>query len=131
MVDDPRDGRLSFRRGVSHLPTIGDPVLAADRHDLTRVYTQPNVATIEAGSLFQDAAVPARFVLDGHGHAYIVMLDVHNEYPTAFGDRAELIDPSNLNSGFSQSWSRPNLDRAGLEAIVSRWRQAGRERNGS
>ncbi|PKQ04048.1 MAG: hypothetical protein CVT71_02710, partial [Alphaproteobacteria bacterium HGW-Alphaproteobacteria-10] len=26
--------------------------------------------------------------------------------------------PRNLNNGFSQSWSRPNLDRAGLEAIV-------------
>ena len=130
VVDDPHDGRLSFRRGVSHLPTIGDPVLAADRYDLTRVYTQPNVATIEVGSLFQDAAVPARFiiddllakhfivvgttgcgkscaltailqrVLDGHSHAHIVMLDVHNEYPTAFGDRAELIDPSNLNLPF-------------------------------
>ncbi|MBO6904003.1 MAG: DUF87 domain-containing protein, partial [Parvibaculum sp.] len=64
VVDDPKDGRLSFRRGVSHLPTIGDAVLLADRHDLTRVYTQPNVATIEVGSLFQDAAVPARFLVD-------------------------------------------------------------------
>ncbi|MEP2828410.1 DUF87 domain-containing protein [Parvibaculum sp.] len=130
VVDDPVDGRLSFRRGVSHLPTISDPVLLADRYDLTRVYTQPNVATIEVGTLFQDAAVPARFiiddllakhfivvgttgcgkscaltailqrVLDGHNHAHIVMLDVHNEYPTAFGDRAELIDPSNLHLPF-------------------------------
>jgi len=37
--------------------------------------------------------------------------------------------PQNLNSGFSYSWSKPNLDRAGLEAIVSRWRLSGRERN--
>ncbi len=131
VVDDPKDGRLSFRRGVSHLPTIGDAVLLADRYDLTRVYTQPNVATIEVGSLFQDAAVPARFlvddllakhfivvgttgcgkscaltailqqrVLEAHNHAHIVMLDVHNEYPTAFGDQAELIDPTNLNLPF-------------------------------
>lgn len=130
VVEDPASGRLTFRRGVSHLPTIGDPVLFADRHDLTRVYTQPNVATIEVGSLYQDAAVPARFivddllakhfaiigttgcgkscaltailqrVLDAHAHAHIVMLDVHNEYPTAFGERAELINPGNLHLPF-------------------------------
>ncbi|MEQ8266049.1 MAG: DUF87 domain-containing protein [Parvibaculum sp.] len=130
VVPDPHDGRLTFRRGVAHLPTIGDPVLAADRHDLTRVYTQPNVATIEVGTLFQDSAVPARFlvddllakhfivvgttgcgkscaltailqrVLDDHNHAHIVVLDVHNEYPTAFGDRAELINPNNLHLPF-------------------------------
>lgn len=130
VVPDPQDGRLTFRRGVAHLPTIGDAVLAADRHDLTRVYTQPNVATIEVGTLFQDSAVPARFlvddllakhfivvgttgcgkscaltailqrVLDDHNHAHIVVLDVHNEYPTAFGDRAELINPNNLHLPF-------------------------------
>ncbi|PKQ09778.1 MAG: ATPase [Alphaproteobacteria bacterium HGW-Alphaproteobacteria-12] len=130
VVIDPRDDRLAFRRGVTHLPALGDAVLLADRHDLTRVYTQPNVATIEVGSLYQDAAVPARFlvddllakhfivvgttgcgkscalttilqrVLDAHGHAHIVMLDVHNEYPTAFGERAELINPNNLHLPF-------------------------------
>ncbi|MDP1625872.1 ATP-binding protein [Parvibaculum sp.] len=130
VVPDPKDGRLSFRRGVSHLPTLGDAVLLADRHDLTRVYTQPNVTTIEVGTLFQDPAVPARFlvddllakhfivvgttgcgkscaltailqrVLDAHNHAHIVVLDVHNEYPTAFGDRAELINPNNLHLPF-------------------------------
>ncbi|MDP2124876.1 MAG: DUF87 domain-containing protein, partial [Parvibaculum sp.] len=64
IVSDPGDGRLSFRRGVANLPTLGDAVLLADRHDLTRVYTQPNVATIEVGSLYQDASVPARFLTD-------------------------------------------------------------------
>lgn len=130
VVSDPASGRLTFRRGVAHLPTIGDGVLLADRHDLTRVYTQPNVATIEVGSLYQDTEVPARLivddllakhfaivgttgcgkscaltailqrVLDAHAHAHIVMLDVHNEYPTAFGDRAELINPANLHLPF-------------------------------
>jgi ABC-type dipeptide/oligopeptide/nickel transport system ATPase component len=130
VAEDAASRRLTFRRGVSHLPAIGDAVLLADRHDLTRVYTQPNVATVEVGSLYQDPAVPARFivddllakhfavvgttgcgkscaltailqrVLDAHAHAHIVMLDVHNEYPTAFGDRAELIDPGNLHLPF-------------------------------
>lgn len=130
VVDDAASGRLAFRRGVSHLPAIGDVVMLADRHDLTRVYTQPDVATVEVGSLYQDPAVPARFlvddllakhfavvgttgcgkscaltailqrVLEAHAHAHIVMLDVHNEYPTAFGERAELIEPANLHLPF-------------------------------
>ncbi len=130
VAPDPKDGRLSFRRGVAHLPTLGDAVLLADRHDLTRVYTQPNVATIEVGTLYQDPAVPARFLTDDllakhfivvgttgcgkscaltailqrvlmqHDRAHIVVLDVHNEYPAAFGEHAELIDPTNLHLPF-------------------------------
>ncbi|MEX0839580.1 MAG: DUF87 domain-containing protein [Parvibaculum sp.] len=130
VAPDPKDGRLSFHRGVASLPSLGDAVLLADRHDLTRVYTQPNVATIEVGSLYQDSAVPARLLTDDllakhfivvgttgcgkscaltsilqrvlaqHDHAHIVVLDVHNEYPTAFGERAELINPTNLNLPF-------------------------------
>lgn len=127
LVADPVTKRLAFRRGVASLPTLGDPVLFADRYDLTRVYAQPNVASIKVGSLYQDPAVPARLLIDDllakhfivvgttgcgkssaltcilqrvleeHQYAHIVVLDVHNEYPAAFGDRAELIDPSNLH----------------------------------
>jgi hypothetical protein len=127
LVLDQTTKRLAFRRGVACLPSLGDPVLFADRHDLTRVYAQPSVASIKVGSLYQDAAVPARLliddllakhfivvgttgcgkstaltcilqrVLEDHHYAHIVVLDVHNEYPGAFGDKAELIDPSNLH----------------------------------
>ena len=45
------------------------------------------------------------------------------------GDIVQNGIPRNANSAFSDSWSRPNLDRAGLEAIVARWRHAGRERS--
>lgn len=45
-----------------------------------------------------------------------------------FNDVGDQGVPRNLNSAFSDSWSRPNLDRAGLEAIVARCRHAGRER---
>ena len=38
--------RLTFRRGVSNLPTLGDAVLLADKHDLTRVYAPPAVSSI-------------------------------------------------------------------------------------
>src|SRR5580692_1028979 len=56
--------RLAFRRGVQQLPSIGDPVLFADRHDLTRVYAPPGVASVKVGSLFQDPGVPARLMVD-------------------------------------------------------------------
>jgi len=45
-----------------------------------------------------------------------------------FADLAADTIPRNLNAGFSRSWKSPNMDRAELENIVSRWRQSGRER---
>ena len=56
--------RLTFRRGVSSLPTLGDAVLLADKHDLTRVYAPPQAASIKIGSLFQEHSVPARLLVD-------------------------------------------------------------------
>ena len=56
--------RLTFRRGVSSLPTLGDAVLLADRHDLTRVYAPPQAASIKIGTLFQEPTVPARLLVD-------------------------------------------------------------------
>jgi len=35
-------------------------------------------------------------ILEQHGNAHIVLLDPHNEYPQAFGDRAEILDPASL-----------------------------------
>lgn len=124
------DRRLTFRRGVTSPPSIGDPVLLADRHDLTRVYAPPALATVKVGTLYQDPAVAARFrvddllskhfliagatgsgkscaltailqrILDDYKHAHIVVLDVHNEYLTAFGDKAEAINLNNFNLPF-------------------------------
>ncbi|HEY1710847.1 MAG TPA: DUF87 domain-containing protein [Rhizomicrobium sp.] len=119
-----------FRRGVTSIPTIGDPVQIADHSDLALVYTPTDADTITVGTLFQDPSIPARMlvnelfgkhftvvgttgcgkssaltcilqsVLQDHRHAHIVLLDIHNEYGGAFGDRAELIDPSNLRLPF-------------------------------
>ncbi|MFZ3033889.1 MAG: DUF87 domain-containing protein [Parvibaculum sp.] len=127
LVLDLESRRLAFRRGVAHLPSLGDTVMFADRNDLTRVYARPNGASIKVGSLYQDSAVPARLlidellskhfivvgttgcgkstaltcilqrVLEEHSYAHMVVLDVHNEYPQAFGDLAENINPENLN----------------------------------
>jgi DNA helicase HerA-like ATPase len=127
---DPGTRRLTFRRGVSCVPTLGDPVLLADKHDLTRVYAPPTLASIRVGSLFQDSSVPARLLIDDllakhflvvgstgsgkssaltvilqrlladHSHAHVVILDVHNEYSAAFGDVAEAIAVDNFSLPF-------------------------------
>jgi hypothetical protein len=45
-----------------------------------------------------------------------------------FDDIGKRIVPRNTHSGFSKSWKAPSMDRHGLDAIVARWRNAGRER---
>ena len=122
--------RLTFRRGVSALPSLGDGVLLADKHDLTRVYAPPQAASIKIGSLFQDASVPARLLIDDllskhflvvgstgsgkssaltcvlqrllaeHNHAHVVILDVHNEYAASFGGLVEPISLDNFHLPF-------------------------------
>jgi DNA helicase HerA-like ATPase len=124
---DDASRRLKFRRGVGALPSLGDSVLLADRHDLTRVYAPRAVASIKVGTLFQDPAVPARLLSDellakhfmivgstgsgkscaltailqqllvGHTSAHVVILDVHNEYSTAFSGLVEHITLDNFN----------------------------------
>ncbi len=127
---DAASGKTHFRRGVSNSPALGDPVSYAGHEELACVYVQPNTATIDVGTLFQDRTVPARLVVDElfgkhfivvgttgsgkscavtsilqrvlveHTNAHIVVLDVHNEYADAFGETAELIHPSNLRLPF-------------------------------
>ena len=63
-VAPDQNKRLTFRRGVSTLPTLGDAVLLADKHDLTRVYAPPQAASIKIGTLFQESTVPARLMVD-------------------------------------------------------------------
>jgi DNA helicase HerA-like ATPase len=123
-------GKRSFRRGVTCVPSVGDPCYLAQWDDLRVVYASPGRSTIDVGTLFQDGRVPARLLIDelfgkhfivvgttgcgksstltcilqsaiaGHEHARIVMLDIHNEYPGAFGEMAELVDQSNLRLPF-------------------------------
>ena len=130
IVTDQDSSRLVFRRGVSSLPSIGDAVQLADRQALELAYCQSDSATIDIGTLFQNAAVPARLLVDdlfgkhflivgttGCGkssaltcilrallpefkQARVVILDIHNEYSAAFGEQAETIDPSSLNLPF-------------------------------
>ena len=131
VANDPSSRRLTFRRGVSSLPTLGDSVLLADKHDLTRVYAPPQAASIKIGSLFQEPSVPARLLMDDllskhflivgstgsgkssavtcilqrllaeHTHAHVVILDIHNEYSAAFGG---LVEPINLDNFSLPFW---------------------------
>ena len=130
-VQPDHNRRLTFRRGVSSMPTLGDPVLMADKHDLTRVYAPPQAASIKVGTLFQEDSVPARLLTDEllakhflivgstgsgkssavtcilqrllaeHSHAHMVILDIHNEYSCAFGG---LVEPINLDNFSLPFW---------------------------
>jgi DNA helicase HerA-like ATPase len=124
---DDTSRRLVFHRGVANLPSLGDPIYLADKHDLTRIYAPPGVASIKVGTLFQNSAVPARLMIDdllskhfivvgstGSGKssalsivlqrlledtagAHVVILDIHNEYGAAFGDLVEHINLENFD----------------------------------
>jgi len=130
IYQDKKANTLRFTRGVAHFPIIGDLIMRAGRDELACVYYQPDASTIDVGTLHQDKSVPAHFLVDElfgkhfivvgttgsgkssaitcilrrllaeHTHAHIVMLDVHDEYRSAFGDQAESVHPSNLRLPF-------------------------------
>jgi DNA helicase HerA-like ATPase len=124
LVDAP-DGPL-FCRGVTAYPPLEAPILAASAAEIAAIYARPRTAHLEIGSLRHDDALPAclatdhllgknfailgstgsgkscavtvilRSLLERHPFAHILVLDPHNEYAAAFGDRALRLDPSNL-----------------------------------
>jgi DNA helicase HerA-like ATPase len=123
---DDKGASRGFQRGVSIYPALGADLFAATHDELGLVYARPKSANLRVGTLHQDATLPAfvstddllgkhfavlgvtgsgkscavalilRAVLDQNPGGHVVLLDSHNEYSTAFGDRAELISPSNL-----------------------------------
>jgi DNA helicase HerA-like ATPase len=120
------NGRASFSRGVSHYPTAGSKVVAAAEPDIQAVYAQPQVPSIRIGTYYDDETRPAYVLTDelmgkhfavlgttgsgkscavtlilsailgNHPNAHVVLLDPHNEYSTAFGDLAEIVNVDNL-----------------------------------
>ena len=116
-----------FRRGVSALPSLGDPVAIADKNDLACIFAPPSLNSITIGTLYQDPEIPARLLADellrkhfivvgstGSGKScaltnilrrllalrsrgHVVILDVHNEYGAAFGDMVERISLEDFN----------------------------------
>jgi DNA helicase HerA-like ATPase len=138
------DGTGFFRRGVSAYPALDEPVYLASAIDLAKVYTRPNTATARVGTIHQNSIVPAYILTDellgkhfsivgttGSGkscvvatilnaviernpNAHVMLLDPHNEYASAFKERAAPLDPGGLVGDYichigyltSKNWSR-------------------------
>lgn len=119
-----------FQRGVSTYPSLGDKVYPAGAEELRSAYLSNNDQAVQIGTLRQDASIPAmihvdellgkhcailgstgtgkscgvalilRAILQENPEAHILLLDPHNEYSSCFGDRAEVITPSDLQLPF-------------------------------
>jgi DNA helicase HerA-like ATPase len=115
-----------FQRGVSSYPPLDAPVTTVTLRDLAAVYARPRISNVHIGRLRHNHKVPAfvltdsllgkhfavlgttgagkscavsvvlRSILDELPNGHVVLLDPHNEYASAFADRAELLNPSNL-----------------------------------
>jgi DNA helicase HerA-like ATPase len=115
-----------FRRGVSASPALGDTVFATTVDDIGLIYARPDELAIEIGRVHQDHSLPVYVVIDNllgkhfailgttgsgkscavalilhgileqHLNAHIVLLDPHGEYAHSFRQRAEIIEPNDL-----------------------------------
>jgi hypothetical protein len=115
-----------FERGVSSFPALGDAVFETTKDDLQQVYAPPSASPVRIGMLHQDRSLPAHVLMDDmlgkhfavlgstgcgkscavalllkrmlehHPNGHVLLLDVHNEYAAAFGNKAEVLDPKSL-----------------------------------
>jgi hypothetical protein len=120
------ESTAGFQRGVSSYPPLDAPVTTVTLRDLAKVYARPRVSNVHVGRLRHNRKVPAfvltdsllgkhfavlgttgagkscavtvilRSILDEHPHGHVILLDPHNEYASAFADKAELLNPTNL-----------------------------------
>jgi DNA helicase HerA-like ATPase len=119
-----------FSRGVSHHPVPGAPVFAMTEDDMRTVFSHASESSIRIGALYDDQAQTAfvqmndmlskhfavlgasgsgksctvalllNAILEHHPNAHMLLLDPHNEYATAFGDRADVVNVENLKLPF-------------------------------
>jgi DNA helicase HerA-like ATPase len=117
---------IRFSRGTTIYPTLGDRVRFSTKEELELTYSSGDHSAVRVGSIRQDASIAAmirvdellgkhfavlgttgtgkscttalilRAILEKNANAHIVLLDPHNEYATAFGERAEIISPRNM-----------------------------------
>lgn len=127
---DEHGNVLSFRRGVSCYPSLGDILYRASTEELSKAYACDSDSAIRVGHIAQEPSIPAmikidemlgkhfavvgstgtgksctvalilRRVLERNPQAHVLLLDVHREYAHAFGDLAEVIGPGNMNLPF-------------------------------
>lgn len=119
-----------FRRGVARYPAIGDAVDLLPPSDVRVVYQVSGSDTVSVGTLYQDPDTPACIkindllskhfavlgatgvgkstgvavildqVMSAQQAVRVFLLDVHNEYASCFGDRANIVNPRNLKLPF-------------------------------
>ena len=124
------DGIPCFRRGVSAYPTIGDEAVVLTQDKMQLVYEARESRSIEIGHLFHDKSMPAKVDVDSllarhfavlgstgvgksSGVAIILreilqvrtdlrifLLDCHNEYGSAFDERAHVLNSRDLKLPF-------------------------------
>ncbi len=120
------DDRKGFQRGVSSYPPLDATITTVTLRDIATIYARPSASNVHIGQLRHNPKIPAfvltdsllgkhfavlgttgagkscavtvilQSILNQHPLGHIVLLDPHNEYGPAFGDRAELLNPSNL-----------------------------------
>ena len=121
------DGRaISFNRGVSVYPALGDRVRIASRQELELAFCGDRKNSVRVGCIRQDPSIAAmihvddllgkhfailgttgtgkscttalilRAILQKNPAAHMVLLDPHNEYATAFGEWGEVISQRNM-----------------------------------
>ena len=129
----PKDQKglpMSFRRGISCYPSLGDTVYRANKHELEKAYACDTDTAVRIGHVQQDEGIPAmvkidemlgkhfavlgttgtgkscavalilRRILEKNPQAHILLLDVHREYAQSFKELAEVITPDNMNLPF-------------------------------
>ncbi len=120
------DDRKGFQRGVSSYPPLDASITTVTLRDIATIYARPSASNVHIGKLRHNPKIPAfvltdsllgkhfavlgttgagkscavtvilQSILNQHPLGHIVLLDPHNEYGPAFGDLAELLNPSNL-----------------------------------
>ncbi len=129
-IEQSPAGRRRFRRGVREYAAIGDPVEMIGHDELNLIYAASGDRAITVGHLSQDPTIPAYVdtdhmlakhfavvgstgvgkssavsailsrMIDVRPELRVLLLDVHNEYRSAFGSRANVVGAENLRLPF-------------------------------
>lgn len=121
-----KDSSLKFNRGISNYPPLYADIFLAEETDLMQVYARPNEPCFRVGTLYQNNTIPAYIlsnrlisshfavigttgtgkscavalllhsILDAHPQGRVLLLDPHNEYAAAFGEKGEILDTETL-----------------------------------
>jgi hypothetical protein len=124
------NGDLTFKRGVSSFPGLGDNIVQANHDDLVKIFDSGARSSIAVGNLHQDTAIRVplfindllakhfailgttgsgkscavalvmRRLIERFDNAHIVIFDLHNEYSQAFNGKSEVISPEKLSIPF-------------------------------